>query len=351
MTAGSNERFTIVGAGAVGGILGGALIDAGHSVTFVEVDEAHVQAVRDRGLALSGAREMTVRPEIVTPAEVQGALTSVLLAVKARHTDEAIRRIAPHLAPDGFVVSLQNGLEEYKIARVVGKERTIGAFLTFGGHYAAPGSIVYGGPGSFRIGELDGRPSERTRRLQEAFSALQPVEVTDNIFGYLWGKMALGAVYFATALVSADVPDLLEDDSNRQLFANIAAEVVSVAEAEGVRVEDFDGFDPKTFRFGSLLDPERVAAAWQAQIAYWNRHSQRRTGVWRDLAIHKRKTEVDELIGAVASHANVKHIEIPRVRRIIDLVHEVETGRRELSHHNLEDLKAIDVRELTQTSG
>ena len=86
----------------------------------------------------------------MTPAEAPDELRTVLLAVKSRHTSDALATIAPRLAGDGVVVSLQNGLEEYRIAAAVGAERTIGALLTFGGHYAEPGRIVYGGPGSFR---------------------------------------------------------------------------------------------------------------------------------------------------------------------------------------------------------
>lgn len=338
------SSFTIVGAGAIGGIVGAHLIEAGHQVSFVEVNPQHVAAVRTNGLRISGARELTVHPPISTPAEVRGPLERVLLAVKSRHTEEALEFIAPALAPDSYVLSLQNGLEEYKIARAVGQKRTLGAFLTFGGHYREPGEVVYGGQGTFRIGELDGHDSERLHTLQRSLSALQEVEISDNIFGYLWAKMALGAVYFATALVSADVPDILEQERYRELFANLAAEVVAVAEAAGVTPESFDGFDPKVFRFGSPRDPTKVQAAWDAQRAYWNSHVQRRTGVWRDLAIHQRKTEVDELVGAVVRNGEAHGVEVPRVRTVVELVHQVENGERELGWDNLDALCEADDR-------
>lgn len=334
--------FTIVGAGAIGSIVGAHLLEAGYHVTFVETNEAHIEAVRAKGLTISGALEFIVHPTILMPSEVQGPLQRVLLAVKSRHTEKAVSSIAPHLASDGYVLSLQNGLEEYKIAKAVGDERTIGAFLTFGGHYSQPGEVVYGGQGTFRIGELHGQQTERVERLQKALSVLQPVDITNNIFGYLWGKMALGAIYFATALVNADVPDLLEENKYRELFANIAAEVVAVAEAVGVRVEGFDGFDPKVFRFGTPRIPKETEAAWEAQRAYWQGHVQRRTGVWRDLAVHKRKTEVDELIGTIARTAESHGVSVPRVQAIVKLVHEIESGARDLGTHNLEELRVID---------
>lgn len=337
-----SRPFTVVGAGAIGGLVGAHLIEAGHAVTFIEANRAHVEAVRATGLTIRGARELTVHPEILLPDEARAPLDRVLLAVKARHTEDALTTVAPLLAEDGAVVSLQNGLEETKIARVVGDRRTVGAFLTFGGHYRRPGEIVYGGPGSFRIGELDGRTSARIGELRDALAALQPVEVTANIFGYLWAKLALGAVYFATALADEDVPVLFDDARYRALFGNLAAEVVAVAEASGVAVEDFDGFDPKVFRFGEARDPARVRAAWDAQRAYWGRHAHPRTGVWRDLAVHRRKTEVDELVGPVALRAAELGLETPRVRALLGLVRAVEAGEQALGRHHLEALCAAD---------
>jgi 2-dehydropantoate 2-reductase len=333
--------FTIVGAGAIGGIIGAALAEQGHFITFVDANAAHVAAIRKGGLRLSGFREMTVQCPALLPEEVSQPLGRVLLAVKSPHTDQALATVAPRLAADGYVVSLQNGLEEYKISRAVGEGRTIGAFLTFGGHYKDPGEVVYGGPGTFKIGELDGSLSPRISELRRILSVLQPVEVTDNIFGFLWAKMALGAVYFATAVTDADVTDLYADPGFRTVLGRLAGEVVAVAEAQGVRVEAFDGFDPKAFRLGAPRDEAAVAASWEGQVRYWNRHQGKRTGVWRDLAIHKRKTEVDRLVGAVLDVAEEHRIPVPGVRRLVVLVHEIENGHRGQSLANLHELGAV----------
>lgn len=141
------------------------------------------------------------------------------------------------MAPDGCVVSLQNGLEEYKIAKAVGAERTVGACLTFGGFYVEPGHAKHGGHGSFKIGEIDGSLSPRAEQLATILTALQPVGVTDNIFGYLWAKMALGAVYFGTAIVNKSVLEVYADHQARGVLAALCGEVVLVADAMGVCVE------------------------------------------------------------------------------------------------------------------
>jgi 2-dehydropantoate 2-reductase len=336
-------RVVVVGAGAIGGLVGAHLARAGHDVAFVEVDERHVAAMREGGLRVSGAADFTVRAPVYLPSEMPDGLGTVLLAVKSRHTGDALESIAPRLAADGVVVSLQNGLEEYRIAAAVGAARTMGAFLSFGGYYAEPGHVVYAGPGSFRVGELDGARSSRCAALADALAAaFHPVEVTDNIFGYLWGKEALGAFYFATALVSEDVPVMIDRREYRPVYGALVGEVASVARAEGVRCEVIDGFDPLVFlrAAGGSVEAE---PCWAAQKAYWGDHVQGRTGVWRDLAIHHRPTEVDTIITPIAERARARGVPVPRLERLIHLIHEAEQGRRQLGWHNLDDLAAVPV--------
>ncbi len=254
--------ITVVGAGAIGGFVGARLLNAGHDIRFVEANRDHVAAIRADGLRVTGAMSLRVWPDVALPHEVGGRLGLVLLAVKAQDTVAALEPIVPGLTPDSLVVSLQNGLEEYRIAAAVGQERTIGASLTFGGHYEAPGTIAYAGPGSFHLGELDGSMTERLERLAIVLSAVHPVEPTSRILAHLWGKAAVGAYYFATALVDADVLDILADDRRLPPLGELVAEVARVAAAEGVVCEPVDGFDPDAFL---RADEAGIRASWDAQ--------------------------------------------------------------------------------------
>jgi 2-dehydropantoate 2-reductase len=329
-------EFVIVGAGAIGAIVGIALIEAGHDVRFVDVNRDHVEAVRAGGLRLSGYRQAQAEAPIATPEEADWPLRHVLLAVKAPHTLDALQPLANRIAPDGFVVSLQNGLEEYRIADVIGADRTIGAFLTFGGHYKAPGEAVFGGPGTFRIGELDGAHTSRIAMLQQAFSALQPIQVTGNIFGFLWSKIVLSAIYFATATTNSDVVDLYAVSHYRDVFGRLASEVVAVADAKSIRLESFDGFDPTVFGPGATVDPTALAATWAGQNNYWNSQKNARTGIWRDLAIHRRKTEVDRLIGPVIEMGREHGIATPGLSRLAAVVKDIENDQAPLALQNLD---------------
>ncbi|WP_033295503.1 ketopantoate reductase family protein [Amycolatopsis jejuensis] len=331
----------IVGAGAIGGLVGAYLHEAGHEVVLVDANAEHVAAINARGLQISGEADFTAYPRAVRPEHLTGPLDTVLLAVKSRHTQDALKTIAPLLSDDGFVVSLQNGLEEYPIADAVGPQRTVGALVTFGGFYDKPGHLIYGGAGTFRIGEVDGTESNRVHELAALLSEFHPTEVTSNIFGYLWSKAAIAAVYFATAVANEDVPVLLAKNQHRSLFGRLVGEVERVAQAAGVRCETVDGFDPTLFTVDAEADPAQVESAWQAQIAYWVAHQQTRTGVWRDLAIHRRPTEVDHILGPVLDLAAKHGVEVPHVRAVTDAVHRAEKDPDTMGEHVLAELAEV----------
>src|SRR5262249_46374716 len=134
------------------------------------------------------------------------------------------------------------------IAEVLGAERTVGAFVNFGADYIEPGVIHYGGRGAVVIGEIDGRITPRVDALGAAWRDFEPrTIVTPDIWGYLWGKEAYGAMLFATALTHESIADALAMDEYRPLYIALAREILAVAAARGIRPESFDGFDPSAY--------------------------------------------------------------------------------------------------------
>lgn len=339
-------RITIVGAGAIGGTLGAHLARAGHDMTLVDTAEDHVRAINRQGLLIDGAETFTVRIPAITPGEMRGPLGMVFLAVKTLHTDAGARQIAPHLAADGAVVSMQNGFNEERIAAVVGRQRTIGAFVNFGGDYQEPGRIMYGGAGAFYIGELDGSPSFRVRELVDVLQSafLRNTQVTSNIWGYLWGKHAYAAMLKATALTDDTIADCLSSREARPALTNLAAEVLALAEAEGVRPEPFDGFDPQAFVFPPRRGPGRADASLEALVAFNSKSKKAKSGVWRDLAVRKRKTEVETVAVELRARAARGGIAIPLVDSVSRMIGEIESGTRALSWDNMRALIDLNAR-------
>ena len=322
------EPILIWGAGAIGGTLGAYWARAGQDVLLVDVDGAHAEVMNRDGLRIEGPVE-SFRQGVraATPDAVQGLFSRIVLAVKAHHTEAALDALAPHLAPDGFVLSAQNGLNEMSIARRVGAVRTMGCFVNFGADWLEPGRILFGNRGAVCVGEIDGTISDRARDMHRLLQIFEPEAVlTDNIWGYLWGKLGYGAMLFATALTDASMAENFSSERHFPVWRRLGQEVMAVARARGVRPLGFNGFDPDAFMPGAS---EAAARASVAAMAEFNRHTAKtHTGVWRDLAVRKRKTEVDAQIAVIADLAAEAGIDTPALRRLVALIHDIEEGRR-----------------------
>lgn len=327
----SGEPILVWGAGAIGGVLGAYWARAGMQVQMVDIVAEHAQACSTQGLALSGpVEQFRQRVHCVTPDQLQGQFRTIVLAVKAQATDAAMAMLLPHLAPDGFVLSAQNGLNELAIARAAGAERTMGCFVNFGADWLGPGEILFGNRGAVVVGEVDGSVRERTRRMHRDLSVFEPQAVlTDNIWGYLWGKLAYGAMLFATALTTDSMTQNFDDPRRFVVFDQLAREVMAVAHARGVTPVGFNGFDPACFAPGA---PDAGARASVAALADFNRHTAKtHTGIYRDLAVRKRKTEVDPQIGVIAELGHEAGIPTPGIRCLVGLIHDIEDGRRPMA--------------------
>jgi 2-dehydropantoate 2-reductase len=230
-------QITIVGAGAIGGVAGAYLAQAGHEITLVDREAAHVEAIHRDGLRISGYRgELRLPMRAILPEQLEGPLHAVILAVKAQHTAAALEPVARWLQPDGFVLSMQNGLNEEVIAARIGAVRTVGCFVHYGADYQEPGHILLGNEQPIYIGELDGRDTPRLHQLQDALSAIMPTHVTDNIWGYLWGKLCYGALAFTGALIDQPTHILLGMRELRPLLAAVVRETAEVAALQGCRL-------------------------------------------------------------------------------------------------------------------
>ena len=337
-------RCLVWGAGAIGGTLGAYLARAGHDVTLVDTVSEHVAAVNRSGLTISGPIAAFTTPlPAFTPDALQGAWDTVILATKAQHTAAAARALLPHLTPAGCVVSAQNGLNELTIAGVVGEARTVGAFVNFGADYLEPGSILYGGPGTGMVGEAFGEPLRVTARVEAIRDAWRDFDeraaATPNIWGYLWGKEAYGAMLFATALTNDSIADCLARPEYRGLYIALAREILAVARSRGVHPEAFDGFDPAAY-----LPDAPAGAAEQSldQLVAHNRKSAKtHSGIWRDLAVRKRPTEVDAQLGIVVSLGAEAGVPAPLTSAVVKLIHEIERGERTQSMEALDALAAV----------
>jgi 2-dehydropantoate 2-reductase len=275
-------RIGVYGTGGVGGLFGGKLALAGEEVVFLARGR-HLAALRARGLRLllpEGERSIPLSPATATDdAAAMAGVEVVLLGVKTWQLEEAAHALAPHLAPDAFVVPLQNGVEAAAtLVRILGAGRVVGGLCGTISFVEAPGTIRSLGTANFvRLGELDRRPSQRGDRLRAAFErAGVAAEIVADIEVALWEKflfvVSVGGLGAATRAPIGVLRALAE---TRELLARAMAEIEAVGRARGVALPA----DPvaKALGFVDRLTPEGtsslqrdLAAGRPSELEAWN---------------------------------------------------------------------------------
>lgn len=235
-------RVAIFGTGGAGGYFGAHLAQAGEEVVFVARGK-HLKAIREQGLRVeTTAGEIVVRSEATDdPAQV-GAVDVVLVGVKTWQVTDAAHAMRPMMKPQTFVVPLQNGVEAAaELAAVLGAQHVLGGLCGTISRVISPGHILSIGETNFiKFGELDNRPSERTRQLQQAFErAGVKVEVPPDIQAATWEKFifvapygGIGAVTRATAGVIRSLPE------TRRMLERGMREILEVARARKVSLPE-----------------------------------------------------------------------------------------------------------------
>lgn len=238
-------KIAVLGAGALGCAIGGTLAAAGHDVTLISRNPAHVEAIRSRGLVMRTSEgERAVPARAAVDARNLPSVDLVIVLVKSFDTRTAMQAATNLVGPETVVLSLQNGLgHEEILASVVGPERVLAGKTYVGGVMLAPGVILSGVAGKETvIGELDGRDSGRSRRIAEAFNgAGLATSVSPDILATMWDKLlvnvATGALSAVTRLPYGPLYRIPQIEATALAAVE---EAMAVARAQGIRLATSD---------------------------------------------------------------------------------------------------------------
>jgi 2-dehydropantoate 2-reductase len=325
-------RVWCVGAGAVGGSVAARLHRSGAELFVIDANAEHVRIITTDGLRVDGLDEAATT--VLRAGSVDDAPDDpdvVLLAVRSGATVDALAQLAPRLTAVTDVVSLQNGLNEDRIAEVVGPERTIGCVVGFGATWIGPGHISLDANGDLTIGRLDGTTDTRLDAARELLGSAFPTKATDNIRGALWAKMLVNSMTVLGALGGMLTGDVLVNRERRRLVADIVAEGVRVARSEGVELPNVFGLVPPAAVDGgqwhTIMDRVliRVGEAFGAI----------KSVTWRDFELG-RKTEVDAVTGEIVARGERNRVPTPLSAAVLRMLREIEAGERAPHATNLD---------------
>ena len=339
-----HKRIAIVGAGALGGYVGGSLAHLGHDVTLIDPWPEHVETIRARGLELDGVtpeeKFVVKNAKTLHLTEVQSLAKApvdiAMVAVKSYDTAWATALIQPYLAADGFVVSLQNCLNEETIAGIVGWGRTVGvvASIISVDLYEAGrirGTVAKGGDKHtvFRIGEPHGRVTRRVEELAEWLRGIDSSKVTTNLWGERWSKLVQNGmgngVSAATGLSSGDCA---RNDAIRRFQIQLAGEGVRVGQALGYQMEKIRGLEPERLALaaeGNAAALAEVDAALLPKPGANPRADIQRPSMAQDIR-KGRRTEIDAMNGTIAMKGAETGVPAPSHVKLTEIVTRVERG-------------------------
>jgi 2-dehydropantoate 2-reductase len=280
----------------------------------------------------------------------------VFLACKSHDTRGAVEVIRPLLTERSTVVSFQNGMNEALIGEMIGPERVVGGIPDYGGALVDPGHIEFVHPGVAYIGEMDGSITERAREAQRLLSHHVETELTTNIVGRIWAKQAHMTQVVMTALVDAPIAQVLRDERIRHLGVSLIAEAIAVADAAGVTLPDEGSVgktvQPDRYRSRTPADTRRLVddpGVWvesshrhqqQQEAAGTHRYVKKASGMWWDIYYRKRASETKGISGALVEQADALGVPVPLNQKTVELVYELEEGKRASGTQNLDELYA-----------
>ena len=332
-----SDRIIVIGTGPIGGIIGGRLARAGNDLTFVDVDQEHVTAIRQRGLQVDVPDgPFNVKIDIVFPDEIRGRYDIGLIAVRSHYTSEALATVLPHLNDDSTLVSMQNGINPPLLQENVGADRAVGMAIRMGCRKIAPGPVQTAIRGHLYLGHLHGRATPRLETLAKLFNTVMDTEITDNILGVLWSKLTYTCLGYYGSLADASLVTSCADEAGRRNLTEFFTEVVSVGAALGVRWIRLEEYNPPDFHPSNpfekrLLAVNAFARSWKADD---------RKGPLSQIK-KSIKTEVDSTLGYVVSEGEKKSMLTPLCRKVLDMIRELETGKRKLTVQNYAELRNL----------
>ncbi len=328
-----SPRVLVMGLGGIGGIVAAHLIEQGCTVTPVSTNQAIRDSIERSGFWVGGDGETRIIPgtAFAEPPIDGPGYDYVLLATQPPQVEVAARTAMGALADNGVMVCFQNGLCEERVAKLVGRDRVIGGIIAWGASMVGPGRYQRTSSGGFTLGCLEGDAEERCDELGTILECIGPVQVTDNLRGARWSKLAINCAISSLGTVGGDrLGNLLAHRFVRRLALEVMTETVEVARKEEVKLEKVAG--TLNLERLALTDQEKTSSGSASLVkkhalllAVGARYRRLRSSMLA--AIERgRRPAVDYLNGEVVSRADRHGIAVPVNDILQRTVHRIADG-------------------------
>lgn len=331
------QNILIIGAGAVGGIIAARLVQKNLEVEILVKYPELKRIAKKTGLHVSGHHgHFTRKVNAYLPSDLLSeTFDIVMIATKATDLQDAALHILPFLNDDSLVVSLQNGICEDDLAKIVGKGRTVGCVVGWGATMHEPGIYEMTSGGEFVIGSINGIPKERLQSLKEILDHIAPTRISESIYNELYSKLIINScISTLGAITGVTLGKMLNKKFYRDLFIEIIQEAMHVANAMGWKVEPYaNKIDYYKFlQPGKLNNLKLHLLIRVIGIKYRKLKSSTLQSIERG-----KKTEIDWFNGYIVKKAGEYDVNVPLNRKLVQMVKEIEDGIRKPGLENFKD--------------
>jgi 2-dehydropantoate 2-reductase len=329
-------RTAIYGAGSLGTILGAFISKAGEPVELINRNKAHVEALNALGAKVVGTMQFEQKVTAYTPDQMSGEYDIIFLMTKQQNNKEVVQMLKGFLAPDGVLVTFQNGLPEMQIASVLGEDRVLGCTVAWGATMQSPGVCeLTSEPDalSFSLGSISSTRSRHFDKVKELLEKMGTVDVEENFIGTRWSKLLINAAFSGmSAVLGCTFGEAAGPKESRRIVQALIKECIDVCAAGGIRIEPVQGKD-----IVKLLDykgsVKKALSFFIIPLAI-RKHARLKASMLQDLEKGK-LTEVDAINGAVSDYGRKVGVPTPMNDKVVEIIHGIERGELKPGFDNL----------------
>jgi 2-dehydropantoate 2-reductase len=330
------KKIAIYGAGSLGTILGAYLRQAGLDVDLISHNKAHVEALNQEGATVVGTVNMKIPVHALLPEEMTETYDLIFLLTKQLNNKEVVKNLVQSLKPNGILCTMQNGLPELELTKVIGEERVMGCTISWGATLLSPGIAeltLEEKNLSFALGRMNGMLDDQLNKVKRILEQMGPVEVSNNFKGIRWSRLIINAAFSGMSTVlGCTIGEAVDHKLARKYILQIIKECIEVARAQGVNIAPIHG--KNIVRLLYFRNPIKKYIAYQIIPLIIKKHRLIKSSMLQDVEKGK-PCEIDSINGAVSQYGKKYNVPTPYCDKVVEIVHRIEKGTLRPSFDNL----------------
>mgnify|MGYP003826510007 FL=1 len=337
-------RVAIYGAGSLGTVLGAYITKAGEQIDLINRNKAHIEALKSRGAQITGKADFSINVNALLPEEMKEKYDIIFLMTKQLDNKSVVTALTNFLSTDGVICTMQNGLPENSVSEVIGEDRTYGCAIGWGAQMTSSGvSELTSEPDAlvFALGAMN-KASEEDPHFKEIvrlLSIMGTVEIQDNFLGVRWSKLLVNSAFSGmSAVLGCNFGEVSDNKTARKCAQRIIKEIIDSTRRGGIKIEPIQGKDVV-----KLLDYNN---GFKQKLSFMiipiaiKKHRLIRASMLQDIEKGK-PCEVEAINGVVSDYGKKVGVPTPINDKVIELIHEIEEGKRKPSFDNLSEFASL----------